>query len=204
MGRAMNGEPPPARIGLPNQAVAWRGTQLVLVRGLAFVRLLVLAALVGPDAFGLWAIALAAVNTLATVSELGLIPALVQQSTIDDRQRAVAWTVGLGRAALIAAGLALAAPWVAALFDQPRAAPWIALVAVRPLIEAMASIRVADLQRALAFRGLCTIHGAGAVVETSVALGLASEIWGIRVGRGTVSQIVEREKSLIFRCRMKF
>ena len=159
--------------GQPKRAVAWRGAQLALVRGLAFVRLLALASLVGPEAFGLWAIALAAVNTLATVSELGLIPALVQRAEIDDDQRAAAWTVGLGRAAVIAAGLALAAPWVASLFDQPRAAPWIALVAARPLIEAAASIRVADLQRSLAFRALFAVHGAGAVVETLVAVGLA-------------------------------
>lgn len=159
--------------GTPRDAVLWRGAQLVLVRGLAFLRLLALAALLGPEAFGLWAIALAAVNTLATVTELGMVPALVQRDEIGPKHRSAAWTVGLLRAAVLSAGLALAAPWVARLFDEPLAAPWIALVALRPLVEATASVRLADLQRALRFRGLFAVHGAGAVVETTVALGLA-------------------------------
>jgi PST family polysaccharide transporter len=138
-------------------ALVWRAIQLGGVKVIFMVRLLVLAWLLTPEDFGLMAIAVTAIGFFLNVTDFGMIPALVQGAEVDEKQYNAAWTVNISRALLISLTVILVAPLVAQIFAEPRAISLIRVLALRPLLEALASIKVADLTRKLQFYPLAMI-----------------------------------------------
>jgi O-antigen/teichoic acid export membrane protein len=170
--------------GRAAQALRWRLAQLAGVQGIYFLRLLILAKLLAPDAFGLLAIAMIAISVLMRLSDVGMIPALVQRRDITAAEEDAAWSVGLLRATLVALALVVTAPTIARLFNEPAAAAIIQALALRPLIDAGASIGVATLTRDLKFRQLALIYlsGAAADLVTAVASAPALGVWALVAG----------------------
>jgi len=165
-------------------AMRWRAIQLAGVQGIYFLRLLVLARLLAPDAFGFVAIAMLAVGIVARVTDLGMIPALVQRGQATKPEFDAAWTVGLLRAMAIALVLTAFAEPVAALFGEAQAAPVVRALAWRPVIEAAASIGVVRLTQELRFRRLAMIALPAAIVDFSVAVATARSlgVWALVAG----------------------
>ncbi len=157
---------------LTGSALVWRTVQVAGGRGLSLARILVLAALLAPDAFGLVAVAMVALDMGLAVTQIGATEELVQREHISRRHYDTAWTLGLARAALLGAVLAAAAPAVAELFDDPAAVPIIRVLAVKPLVDALASVRLVDLTRALRYRAWAALEVAAALVELAVAVGV--------------------------------
>jgi O-antigen/teichoic acid export membrane protein len=148
------------------------------------LRIVVLARILQPEAFGLLAIAMLPIGVLLQATEFGMIPALVHAETPGQRHYDVAWTIGLTRGIATAAIVLLAAPWFASMAREPRAAEIIAVLALHPLLFAASSIRLADLQRRLDFRPLALLHLGEATANTVVAIALAPSmgVWALVAG----------------------
>jgi lipopolysaccharide exporter len=159
-------------------ALIWRSIQLAGVKLVFFLRLLILARLLTPDDFGLVAIAVTSIGFFLSVTDVGMIPALVQGDEVDEKQYNAAWTVGVLRAAAIAVIVFFATGLIATVFAEPRAIPIIQALALRPLLDALNSIKVADLTRRLQFRPLATYKLAEALVATLTSILLAAS-WGV-------------------------
>jgi lipopolysaccharide exporter len=166
-------------------ALTWRVVQLASTKGVFLVRTLILARLLAPDDFGLLAIATAAIGLLLSLTDLGIVPALVQRLERHDRHFDVAWTIGMLRAAVIGATVAIGAPLFAVAFDDPRATELIRVLAVLPLLDAAASIRIAEVTRQLRFRPLALLRLSEALAITVVAVGLAPAlgVWALVAGQ---------------------
>ncbi|MGB5133288.1 MAG: oligosaccharide flippase family protein [Steroidobacteraceae bacterium] len=162
----------------------WRVVQLAGVQAIYFLRLLILAKLLAPDAFGLLAIATIAISVMMRLSDVGMIPALVHRSHVTLEEQDAAWTVGLARAAFVALVLVVAAPFVGRLFDEMAAVPVIQVLALRPLIDASASIGVARLTRELKFRQLALTYLPGALADLAIAVATAPTlgVWALVAG----------------------
>lgn len=187
----------PTRTPLARQAgiaVAWKAMQVLGSRSISLARYLVLARLLTPEDFGLFAIALVPLEVLLSVTDFGMIPALVQRGECDDRVYDTAWTIGIVRAAVISGCVLAAAPLLAQLFAEPRATPVLRLLAIRPLIGALASIKVAELERRLEFRQLAVLEMPASFVAaiTSIALAPALSVRALVAGvlAGAVTRVV--------------
>jgi lipopolysaccharide exporter len=158
--------------------------QLVGVKVIFLARTVILARLLAPDDFGLLAVSLIAVDVLQRITNLGMVPALIQRQDAGDNHYAVAWTAGVIRAVIVAAVVFLVAPVLAVWFGQTRAAPLIRVVALQPVLEALASIRVAEITRDLQFRRLALIALPEALVNTVVSITLAKAlgVWALVAG----------------------
>lgn len=165
-------------------ALTWRGIQFAGTKLVYFVRLLILARLLVPDDFGLLAIAVTAVGFFVSVSDLGMIPALVQGREVDEHWYDTAWTIGVARALGITVIVMLFAPLIARIFSEPRSVDVIRVLALGPLLDALASIKVAKLIRNLQFRPLAVLRTAEAVVATivSIVLALSLGVWALVAG----------------------
>ncbi len=165
-------------------ALIWKAVQLGGVNSIFLLRLLVLAWLLAPEDFGLLAIAVTTIGFLLSITDFGMIPALVQGADLDENHYNAAWTVDVTRALLISVLVIGAAPWIAQIFAEPRAVPIIRVLALRPLLEAAASIRVASLTRDLQFRPLATLKLSEALVNTIVSIALARSfgVWALVAG----------------------
>ena len=162
-------------------ALAWKAFQLGGVKGIFLLRTLILARLLSPDDFGLLAIATVGVGVLMSLTEFGMTAALVHQPQIEADHYDSAWTVNLLRAVGVSAVLLVAAPAIAALFAEPRATDILRLLALKPLVDASASIKVAELMRTLAYRRLTIISLLAAGIETIVSVLLARRlgVWAL-------------------------
>jgi PST family polysaccharide transporter/lipopolysaccharide exporter len=175
-------------------ALLWKSAQLFGAKAIFLARLLVLTYLLGPEEFGLLAIAMAAIGFLLAVTDFGMTSALVQLTGSDDRHYHAAWSVGVIRALIIGVVVAAAAPLIAGLFNEPRATDLLRVLAVVPLLEALGSIKVADLARRLEFRPLAFIGLAQALANTVAAIGLAQSlgVWALVAGvlAGSLTQTI--------------
>lgn len=165
-------------------ALVWRATQQAGIRLISLLRFLILARILAPREFGLLAIAAVAIDLLMSLTDFGMVPALVQANDLKRRQYDAAWTLNLFRAAGISAVAVAMAPILADLFKQPESAAIIRVLALRPILDAAASIRIADLIRDLRFRPITLIRLSQYVVDAVVAIALASTfgVWGLVIG----------------------
>lgn len=168
-------------------ALIWKGIQRAGANIIFLVRLLILARILLPEDFGLLAIAMTAIGFLSKITDFGMLPALVQHSQVTDQHYNTAWSVGVVRAMTITGVVILASPLIAEIFAQPHAADIIRVLAVLPLIEAVASIKVADLHRKLQFRSLAIAKLLDALTNTFVAIALAPSIGVWALVAGTLS-----------------
>jgi O-antigen/teichoic acid export membrane protein len=173
---------------LAGTALLWRAIELAGVKIIFLVRLLILARLLSPDDFGLLAIAMTAIGFLLSITDFGMVPALVQRPELNKKHYNAAWTVIIVRSTVIATIVFLAAPLIANIFNEPRAIPILQVLSIRPLLEASASIRIADLIRDLEFRSLAFVKLSEGVLNTIIAIGLAryfgvwALVWGALAG----------------------
>ena len=190
MNNPHNREPPTQLGAATGRAVVWRAVQHSGVRFISLIRFFVLARILVPGDFGLLSIAAVSVDLLLSVTDFGMIPALVQRDRVERRHYDTAWTWNLTRAVMIGGATFAAAPLLAELFGEPRATPVIQVLALRPMLDAAGSIRVADLTRTLRFRSIAAIRLSAAIVEALVSIGLATRlaIWALVLGAltGTV------------------
>ena len=166
------------------KALIWQVVQLGGDKLLFFIRILVLARILAPHDFGLVAIGTTAMAFFQNITDFALIPALVQRNEITEKQYNAAWTAGMVRAALIALVMAVTAPLLAIVFDEPRATPIIRVFALYPLLAASISIKVAEQNRNLSFRPLALMKLTESLVKAVVSVGLALVygFWGLVVG----------------------
>jgi O-antigen/teichoic acid export membrane protein len=169
---------------MAGSALIWKGLQHGGVKIIFFIRLLILARLLSPDDFGLLAISMVALDIMTQVTDFGMVPALVQRSEVNDTHYNAAWTVGIIRALTITGAVILMAPFVSQIFNEPRATLFIQVLAIRPLLEASASIKVAELIRNLRFRSLTYIKLPEALANTIIAVSLAPllGVWALVAG----------------------
>lgn len=172
-------------------ALIWRGLAMGGEKVVFLVRLIILARLLAPGDFGLVAIGMAVLAIAISLTDFGVVAALIQQPASDKRHLDTAWTIGLLRGLSIVVVLAIAAPWIAEGFSEPRATDIIRALGLTALLQAASSIEIARLNRELRFGGLAGIRLAAATVNTIVAIVLANGVgpwalvWGAVAGSAT-------------------
>ncbi len=169
-------------------AVVWRGLSLVGEKLIFLLRLVILARILLPEDFGLVAIGMAALVLMSSLTDLGVVSALVQDPSRDRQHLDTAWTIGVIRGLFVCLVLLFGAPYIAAAFGEPAARPFVQAIGVTVLLRSVASIRIAHLNRELHFRSLAIIGLATASINTVVAVVLAPHlgawalIWGSIAG----------------------
>ena len=175
-------------------ALLWQALQMGGVKAIYLVRTLILARLLLPEDFGLVAIAATAMGFLFNITNFGMVPALVQSKETNDETYHTAWTFDFYRTFILAVVTVIAAPLVADMFNEPRAIPIIQVLAVRPLIEAMSSIRMAAFNRKLVFRPLAVLYLVEAIINTTLSILLARTwgVWALVTGTigGTIGMVI--------------
>lgn len=181
-------------IRVAGNAMLWQAFQMGGVKAIYMIRLLVLAILLTPSDFGLVAIATSATSFLMNLTNFGLIPALVQAENLEEHTYDAVWSFDLTRAILVTALTILFAPWIAKIFAEPLAVPIIQVLALRPLFESMASIKMASMNRSLLFRPLAFMKIIEAVFNAVISIGLAKYIglWAMVYGMlgGAVAMVI--------------
>ena len=132
----------------------WGALGAVLRAFLQIVSQVILARLLGPEQFGLFALALVVVFFSAFFADVGLAYGLIQRKVVhdDDIRFVFTWQVVLG--AVITVALFALAPWIASFYADQRLVPVVQWLSLTPLIGALGSTSSTLLRKDLNFESL--------------------------------------------------
>jgi PST family polysaccharide transporter len=150
---------------------------------LRLVLLLVLARLIGPEAFGIVGAALVVIHIALVFSNLGISSAIVQRAELEDRHVHSAFALALLCGALVTLVVELLAPLIAGFFDFERLTAVLRVLGLVPLVANLGVVAEGLLRRALAFRKIATItvisYGLGyGLVGIGLAL-MGAGVWAL-------------------------
>lgn len=135
-------------------AFMWGGGGAFLRLFMQIATQIVLARLLGPAQYGLFAMSVVVMSFSAFFSDIGMAYGLIQRKTLDDShiRFVFAWQVVLG---LVVAGLlaGLASP-LASFFREPRLAAIILALAPLAFVQAVGAVSLNLLKRELDFKAL--------------------------------------------------
>jgi PST family polysaccharide transporter len=129
------------------KALIWSFANIALSKAGTLGIGIVLARLLGPEAFGTYAVAYVALVAVLSFNELGVSLAIVRWPGDPAKIAPTVTTLSLATSAAIAAGGYLAAPWFAASMGAPDATDVVRLLLVSVLIDGAVATPAALLQR---------------------------------------------------------
>lgn len=173
---------------LPHRVVhggLWKVLQKVASRGVSLVRMVVLARLLAPEDFGLFGIALLTQQTLNVLLRIGVDAKLIHEADNTERLLDTAWTIKVAKAVVVAGGLLLAAPYVAAFFDAPQATPLIRVLSAVVLIQGLQNIGIVYFRKELELSKQFALDFSSSAMNLLVAVPAAvvlGSAWALLVG----------------------
>ncbi len=155
------------------RGLRWSLLGTLLTKAGSFAMGLVLARLLAPADFGVYAIALAATGVLMHINDVGLIAATVQWRGRLEDMAPTAATLAAGFGIVTYGLFWLAAPAFAAAAGNRAAAPVVQLLTLIIVIDGLTAVRSAALMRNFQQGKLVTANSAGLAVNATVAISLA-------------------------------
>lgn len=139
-------------------AVFWGGFGSVLRAALQILTQIILARLLGPSEYGIFAIASIVLSFSKFFSDIGISYGLIQKKTVSDQdiKFVFTWQVILGT--VVAIGVYFLAEPLSAFFKEARVIPVIQVASVICFINAISSPSVNLLKRELDFKSLQTAN----------------------------------------------
>lgn len=129
----------------------------------------VLSRLLSPGDFGLIAMCLPIIVLVGMMQDFGLLQATVQRPNIRQEEVSFLFWVNIAASLTLATLLFLAAPMIAAFYNDDRIGPLIAALSVIVLISGVSAQHGAILQRRMHFGRVAAISATGAVSAFGVA-----------------------------------
>lgn len=167
------------------RGAAWSGVSSLLLRLGGVVVGIVLARILAPEQFGVFAIALTVQGVLMTLADLGLSADLIR-SEHPERIAPTVATLGLVSGIALAIGTAATSAPLADLLGTPEAAPVLAVLSITLLLAGASVVPYGMLQRRFQQRELFVVAVCDFVVSTTVTLGLVMlgfGALGLAIGR---------------------
>lgn len=176
---------PDPSTGHPFHGALWTLALRWTDRLIGFVSTLILARLLLPNDFGVFALASIIAGLADVLLDLGVHIALIQDPAPQREDYDTAWTLRIVQSALAAMLLLLLAQPLAGLLDEPRLAPLLPWLAVALLLGSLENIGVVDFQKQQHFdqdfRFFFSKRVVGFVLTITLALVLRS-YWALVAG----------------------
>jgi PST family polysaccharide transporter len=158
-------------------AQARRGTHAVLATRVLSVlttaaSITILARLIPPADFGVWAMAIVPLSLMTILREMGLVSSIVQAPSLTRQQQDAYFRTSVCVSLTAAALLALAAPFLARLYDAPLLRPVLWTCCIALAVAGFGLVHAALLRRSLQYDKLVIIEG-GAML-CGLAAGVAT------------------------------
>ncbi len=141
----------------------WLVASKLATRFLDLVAMLIVARLLVPAEFGLFALAASVLLILNAVTDLSLSNAIIQMKDPPDAVYDTAFTLNFLRGLVIAAALAVISIPFASIYGDERLRAIILALAAVPLLKGLVSPRMAHLQRQLSFKPQFYLEAAGKI-----------------------------------------
>jgi len=153
--------------GLRAKAVrggAWLGGGSVAEQTIRLGRNMLLARLLAPGAFGTMSIVVSLGSLVASFSDVGLGPAIIQNPRGGDEEYLnAAWWLGMGRAVFMYATVFVAAPWVAGFYGIPDLTALLRVALLSMVLDGLLSPRTKLVQKEMQFGRWAFVNSGGGI-----------------------------------------
>ena len=171
------------------RAVLWNYVSFASGKLLVLVTMAVLARLLTPQDFGIVGYATLVIAYLAVLKDLGLGAALIQRREDVEDSAETVFVANLVLGAVLTVAVALAAPLVAGFFREPLVTPLLRVLSLTFILEAIGSVQLVLLRRAMAFRrklipdvGRSIVKGVVSIAAAAAGFGVWALVWGQLAG----------------------
>jgi PST family polysaccharide transporter len=177
------------------RGLLWTFLAYGLGRGVVLLTTSILARILSKNEFGLVAVAVVAINYVSVIKDLGLGIALIQRKGDVEEAADTVFTANLFLGVVLSALVIPLAPWVATYFKDPAITPVLRWMGITFLLNALGSVHISRLMRALDYRrkfipdmGNSLVRG---VVSVALALGGAG-VWSLVFGQlaGVLASVI--------------
>ncbi|OLO99697.1 lipopolysaccharide biosynthesis protein [Mycolicibacterium porcinum] len=176
---------PAKRVNLGKQTI-WNYGVFAISKSSTLLMTVVVARLLTPAEFGIFALALLLVNLFDYVKDLGVAESLIQSDRPWNRIAPTGLTLSIGFGVIAGAVLAVSAGVTARLLHHPDIAPLIRVLAIALVISAASVVPLSWLRRDLSFQRRLLPEFVGAVVKTALTIWLAATghgVWSLVYGQ---------------------
>ncbi|MEW1976070.1 oligosaccharide flippase family protein [Microbacterium profundi] len=173
------------------RGAAWSAVSSIILRLGSLIVGIVLARLLTPEQFGVYAVALTVQSILMTVADLGLSSDLIRSDEPEKIAPTIA-TLGLVSGATMTFITAATSTSLAQLMGSPEAAPAISVLAFTLVLGSISLVPYSMLMRRFQQRAMFLVGAVDFVISTTVTLTLVFlgfGVMGLAIGRVT-AQIV--------------
>ena len=165
---------------------AWLGSGSLAEQACRFARNMLLTRLLAPSDFGAMAIVLSSSSLVASISDVGVWPAVIQNPRGgDDVYLNAAWWLGIGRAILMYGTIFAAAPWVSHFYGNADLSGLLRVALLSTILDGMLSPRAKLAQKEMKFGRWAFISNGGGicgVILTIVLSFILRDVWALAIG----------------------
>lgn len=162
-----------------SRAFVWASLESFGMSGLSMISLIVLARIVGPDAFGVVALAYTVVQILILLLMAAFHDAIVQHKELSDRHADTGFWTSVAVGTALTAGCWAFAPSFGAVYGEPEVVPVLQWLSLSILLTAVSVPLVAQMRRDMDFRSVAVRSLVGRLAGIAVALALAFAGYGV-------------------------
>jgi len=165
---------------------AWLGGASAAEQVSRFARNMLLTRLLAPSSFGAMAIVLSFSSLIASLSDVGMWPAVVQNPRGGDREYLdAAWWMGILRAVGLYVVIFLVSPWVARFYGEPDLAALLRITMLSIVLDGLISPRSKLSHKEMQFGKYALINNGGGicgVILTIVLSFILRNVWALGIG----------------------
>ncbi len=164
----------------------WLGGGSVAEQGVRFIRNIILARLLAPQAFGEMAIVLSLASLVHTLTDMGVRESVIQNARgTEDNYITAAWWLGFGRSLSLYALLFLAAPFIGSFYHNPELVGLLRLATAAVLLDGACSAKLIVAIKMLNLKKVATVNHGGAIIGVTITIILCyfmRDVWALAAG----------------------
>jgi teichuronic acid exporter len=157
----------------------WKLLERVGYHGVQLVLQIILARILAPEDFGVWAILLIAVNVANVLAQAGFNTALIQAKAVDRRDFSTVFWISISVSALLYIVIFVSAPAIQQFFNIPNLEVMLRVISVSLLFSAVNGVYSAFVIRELQMKKLFASTLTASLVSGVSALGFALAGFGV-------------------------
>lgn len=152
------------------KGISWVGAARVVVRGLTFVKIVIISRILTPTQFGFFGIAMLILALFEILTETGINIFLVQKKEQMEKYINTAWIVSIIRGIVVTLLIALSAPFIASFFHAPESLNLLYLTSIVPLVRGFINPSIVTFQKELYFHKEFFFKSSIFLVETILSV----------------------------------
>lgn len=160
-------------------AAKWSALDIFARQGLQFAVSIVLAHILAPEDFGVFAMLALFIGAAGIFIDSGFSSALIQRQNTTLADESTVFLFNLAMGAMTALLLSAVAPWIAAFFKRPTLQYLTYVMAFNLFVNAFGAIHNTLLSREMNFRTIARVGVVSSVVAGVVAIYMAREGYGV-------------------------